>query len=115
MPEELNPQTPAGGAPPQPAQISSEPSADAAASETAPTSETGEEGEQAKPDHGRNLQRRIDRITRDKYEAQARAKLLEERLREVESRGRETAEPRRAADAEPREEDFSDFQSYSRA
>ena len=55
----------------------------------------------------KGVQKRIDRAVRDKYEAQARAKVLEERLAALESQ-----KPRQTISEAPKLEDYEDLDSY---
>lgn len=55
----------------------------------------------------RNVQRRIDRITRARYEAEAKVKMLEERIQATEQ-GSKPQQPTGA----PKIEDFQDFDTY---
>lgn len=65
----------------------------------------------AEPEVPKGVQKRIDRAVRQKYEAEARAKMLEERLAALEQR----SEPQRAApikDSEPTIDKFDNFDDY---
>lgn len=114
MPEDLNP---AVGAQPEQPPTPSEPTAPSAdASGTAPDSETGEEGEQPQRPKGDGFQRRINRLTSDKYRAEARAEMLEARLRELEQRSTGTQAPASRQPAEddpaPSESEYDRYEDY---
>jgi len=77
----------------------------------APKAEAPPEPEKPKePEVPKGVQKRIDRAVREKYEAQARAKMLEERLAALEQR----AEPRQApiSNSEPTIDKFDNFDEY---
>lgn len=57
----------------------------------------------------KGVQRRIDRAVRQKYEAEARAKMLEERLSALERESRPVHKPTEGA---PKLEDFDNFDDY---
>lgn len=82
---------------------------------TAPSAETSEQATDT-PDKPKEhelpkgVQRRIDRITRAKYEAEARNKMLEERIQALE----QTSKPSQPQGA-PKIEDFQDFDQYLNA
>lgn len=59
----------------------------------------------------KGVQKRIDRAVREKYEAEARAKLLEERLEKLE-RGFSTQNQRPIEDSEPTIDKFDNFDQY---
>ena len=88
---------------------------DAGATEVKPNGEAGPAPPvEAKPESvPKGVQKRIDRAVRDKYEAQARAKVLEERLAAIEARQQQ---PAKATDtAMPKIEQFSSFDEYVEA
>jgi hypothetical protein len=61
----------------------------------------------------KGVQKRIDRAVREKYQAEARAKALEERIAAIESRQAPQQTPQKAtAVGEPKLADFSDFEEY---
>ena len=61
----------------------------------------------------KGVQKRIDRAVRDKYEAQARAKMLEERLNQLEQRQTQSQQPvAQQQQNEPKLEDFSSYEDY---
>lgn len=60
----------------------------------------------------KGVQKRIDRAVREKYEAQARAKMLEERLSALEARQQAPAPQRTAASDEPTIDKFDNFDEY---
>ena len=61
----------------------------------------------------KGVQRRIDRAVRQKYEAEARTKMLEERLAALEQRGQSAPTHRQAIDAaEPTIDKFDNFDEY---
>lgn len=68
-----------------------------------------EEKEAALP---KGVQKRIDRAVRDKYEAQARAKMLEERLAALEARANPPAKVADKPAGAPRLEDFDNLDDY---
>lgn len=77
------------------------------------------EGEQevkekpAEPAIPKGVQRRIDRAVRQKYEAEARAKMLEERLTALEQYQRQSPQVQNSIDnSEPKIENFDDFDSF---
>jgi hypothetical protein len=78
----------------------------------APKAETPPEPEKPKePEVPKGVQKRIDRAVREKYEAQARAKMLEERLAALEQR----AAPQQQTpikDSEPTIDKFDNFDEY---
>lgn len=90
--------------PQEPQQIEAQPT------QEAPTEDQPKEApkEEALP---KGVQRRIDRAVRQKYEAEARAKMLEERLSAVESRQAQQPQ-QQMAQGEPRLEDFDNFDAY---
>ncbi len=65
-----------------------------------------------KPELPKGVQRRIDRAVRDKYEAQARAKMLEERLASLEARVSAPQQQQRQEDVEPSIDKFDNFEQY---
>lgn len=81
-----------------------EPKAEEKKQEVAP--ETKEQEEKLQ----KGVQRRIDRAVRQKYEAEARAKMLEERLAALEARQPEPAR-QKSAD-EPKIDDFDNLDEY---
>lgn len=61
----------------------------------------------------KGVQKRIDRAVREKYEAQAEAKLLKERLDRIEQNLQQNHQPARGIDnSEPKIENFDDFDKY---
>jgi hypothetical protein len=60
----------------------------------------------------KGVQKRIDRAVRDKYEAQARTKMLEERLAQLEQRQPAPAAAARAPDGAPTIDQFNNFDEY---
>lgn len=67
----------------------------------------------AEPTIPKGVQRRIDRAVRQKYEAEARAKMLEERLTALEQNQRQPSQVQKAIDnSEPKIENFDDFDSF---
>ncbi|MFM1990187.1 MAG: Vibrio phage VvAW1 [Pseudomonadota bacterium] len=62
----------------------------------------------------RNLQKRIDRLTRSRYEAEARARHLEEQLRNVQQQ-QEQSPARQTPDQPIRREDFETYEEYIEA
>lgn len=63
----------------------------------------------------KGVQKRIDRAVRQKYEAEARAKMLEERLSALEIRQQPAQPAPQAHQGEPRLEDFDNFDDFRRA
>ena len=64
----------------------------------------------------KGVQKRIDRAVRQKYEAEARAKMLEERLTYLETQSRQPVQQQKVIDnSEPRIENFDNFDEYVRA
>lgn len=59
----------------------------------------------------KGVQRRIDRAVRQKYEAEARAKMLEERIAAIEAR-QQPQQTQQRMQGEPRLEDFDNFDAY---
>lgn len=77
----------------------------------APKAEAPAEPEKPKePDVPKGVQRRIDRAVREKYEAQARAKMLEERLAALEQQVRPSSP--KTDDSEPTIDKFDNFDQY---
>lgn len=67
----------------------------------------------AEPAIPKGVQKRIDRAVRAKYEAEARAKMLEERLSAIEQRQYQPAQQQRAPDdSEPTLDKFQNFDEY---
>lgn len=64
----------------------------------------------------KGVQKRIDRAVRQKYEAEARAKMLEERIEAIERQTRQVAQPQQNAqnleDQEPSIDNFDNFDQY---
>ena len=60
----------------------------------------------------KGVQKRIDRAVRQKYEAEARAKMLEERVAAMESRQFAPQQQRPANDGEPTIDKFDNFDEY---
>ena len=60
----------------------------------------------------KGVQKRIDKITRQKYEAEARSKMLEERVAAMESRQYAPQQQRQADDSEPTIDKFDNFDQY---
>lgn len=60
----------------------------------------------------KGVQKRIDRAVRQKYEAEARAKMLEERLSALEQQSRQVQTPRTVDNGEPKIENFDNFDEY---
>lgn len=61
----------------------------------------------------KGVQKRIDRAVREKYEAQARTKMLEERLAALEQQTRQPQQVQRTSDnSEPRIDNFENFDEY---
>lgn len=60
----------------------------------------------------KGVQKRIDRAVRQKYEAEARAKMLEERVAAMESRQFAPAPQRQTQDNEPTIDKFDNFDEY---
>ena len=60
----------------------------------------------------KGVQKRIDRAVRQKYEAEARAKMLEERVAAMESRQSAPQQQRPANDGEPTIDKFDNFDEY---
>lgn len=70
-----------------------------------------------KPEHKddpvpKGVQKRIDRAVRQKYEAEARAKMLEERLDKLERAGQQQYQARQVDDSEPTIDKFDNFDQY---
>lgn len=64
----------------------------------------------------RGVQKRIDKITRARYEAEARARVLEERLNAIEARQHgQPQQQQRQADAMPKIDDYNNFDEYVQA
>lgn len=63
----------------------------------------------------KGAQKRIDKITRAKYEAEARTKMLEERLAALETRQQPAPVAKTLDNAEPKLENFDNFDEYVRA
>lgn len=61
----------------------------------------------------KGVQRRIDRAVRQKYEAEARAKMLEERINAIEARQQQA--PQQREPGAPKLEDFDNFDDYIEA
>lgn len=77
--------------------------------------ETGGEQEVEKPQEPpipKGVQKRIDRAVRQKYEAEARAKMLEERLIALEQQSRQPVQQKPIDNSEPKIENFDDFDTY---
>ena len=75
--------------------------------------ETKSKPEPKPEDHiPKGVQKRIDRAVRQKYEAEARAKMLEERVAAMEARQSGPVPAKLKADDEPTIEDFDDFDEY---
>lgn len=82
------------------------------ASQDAETSEESTE-KPAEPAIPKGVQKRIDRAVRQKYEAEARAKMLEERLAALEQAQRQPQQTQKVIDnSEPKIENFDDFDSF---
>lgn len=60
----------------------------------------------------KGVQKRIDRAVRQKYEAEARAKMLEERVAAMEARQSVTQQQRPTDDGEPTIDKFDNFDQY---
>ena len=61
----------------------------------------------------KGVQKRIDRAVRQKYEAEARAKMLEERINAMEARQFQQPQQQRAIDnSEPKIENYDNFDTY---
>lgn len=60
----------------------------------------------------KGVQKRIDRAVRQKYEAEARAKMLEERVSAMESRQTIQQQPRQQDNGEPTIDKFDNFDDY---
>lgn len=71
-----------------------------------------EEKKEEEPALPKGVQKRIDRAVREKYEAQARAKMLEERLTAIEQRQTQQISQKPIDKSEPRIENFNDFDEY---
>lgn len=95
--------------------------------EVAKEAPEGEKKEEAKPEAKeapkpeekkedpipKGVQKRIDRAVREKYEAQAEAKMLKERLDRIEQNLQQNHRPDRPIDnSEPRIDNFDDFDKY---
>jgi len=86
--------------------------------QTADPVEPVEGAEQVKPEPKpddpipKGVQKRIDRAVRQKYEAEARAKMLEERVAAMESRQAPQQQQRQADDQEPTIDKFDNFDQY---
>lgn len=65
----------------------------------------------AEPPIPKGVQKRIDRAVRQRYEAEARAKMLEERLSALEQQ-RQAPPPRERDDSEPTIDKFQNFDEY---
>lgn len=89
-------------------------------SDAGETGDTGEEGKPKEPADGeekalpKGVQRRIDRAVREKYQAQAKADALEQRLERLEAgqRGQQQNAGKPANNGEPKIADFNDFDEY---
>lgn len=80
-----------------------------------PTSEPAAEEKKADDEQPipKGVQKRIDRAVRQKYEAEARAKMLEERLTQLESRQFQPQQPQQPTDEkEPTLDQFDSFDEY---
>jgi hypothetical protein len=80
--------------------------------EEAPTQTEAKPEEPAVP---KGVQKRIDRAVRQKYEAEARSKMLEERLAAIESRYNQPQETRQNLQVDPNEpriEQYDNFDAY---
>lgn len=60
----------------------------------------------------KGVQKRIDRAVRQKYEAEARAKMLEERLERLERAGQQQPQQRKNDDSAPTIDKFDNFDDY---
>jgi len=60
----------------------------------------------------KGVQKRIDRAVRDKYEAEARSRALEERIAAMEQRQYQQPQPRQQDTAEPTIDKFENFDEY---
>lgn len=60
----------------------------------------------------KGVQKRIDRAVRQKYEAEARTKMLEERLQALESRQNQPSAPKVVDNGVPKIENFDNFDEY---
>ena len=60
----------------------------------------------------KGVQKRIDRAVRQRYEAEARAKMLEERLTSLEQQQRQPVQQRERDDSEPTIDKFQNFDEY---
>lgn len=100
------------------------PAAEAAVRESKPTNpitdprepEPDEKAEvEAKPEEPpipKGVQKRIDRAVRQKYEAEARTKMLEERLQALENRQQQPIVNKSIDNSEPKIENFDNFGAY---
>lgn len=60
----------------------------------------------------KGVQKRIDRAVRQKYEAEARTKMLEERLNQLEQQSRQQVPQKAIDNSEPKIENFDNFDEY---
>ena len=60
----------------------------------------------------KGVQKRIDRAVRQKYEAEARAKILEERVSAMEARQSQAPQQRQSTNGEPTIDKFDNFDEY---
>lgn len=81
--------------------------------ETPPQEAEQQEEKPKEPEIPKGVQKRIDRAVRQKYEAEARAKMLEERLSTLEQRQYQPPPQRQPADdGEPTIDKFDNFDQY---
>lgn len=71
-----------------------------------------EEKKPEEPPIPKGVQKRIDRAVRQRYEAEARAKMLEERLSALEQRQQPPPQARERDDSEPTIDKFQNFDEY---
>ena len=79
-----------------------------------PVEETAEVKPEVKAEEPipKGVQKRIDRAVRQKYEAEARAKMLEERVAAMESRQQQPVHRQQNDDSEPTIDKFDNFDQY---
>ena len=70
------------------------------------------EAKSEEPPIPKGVQKRIDRAVRQKYEAEARAKMLEERVAAMENRAQQPIAQKSIDNSEPKIENFDNFDAY---
>lgn len=83
--------------------------------DTPDAKETAPEKEHEDAPIPKGVQKRIDRAVRQKYEAEARTKMLEERLAALETRQQPAPVAKTVDNSEPKLENFDNFDEYVRA